>query len=354
MTKLISSCLLAAAAATCCDVAQAQNSVTLSGLVDVFAGSLQNAGDPGKLKVVNPGGMTTSFFGFSAIEDLGGGLKASVVLNAFFRNDTGAVGRFNGDPFFARDAYVALAGSYGTLSLGRGKAPNFLPTVFANPFGDSFTFSPLILHANINTARWPYSTTPSDTGWGNQVVYGTPSFGGLVANLQYQFGEQTSNVSDVSGRKNVGANLLYTSGSLSLVAFYERDQITDPNPSLITVPVNGVATPTTRKDWMVGGSYNAGFAKAYASYGQSKTDLSNFEGKTSSLGVTVPVGVGFILADVARTKASGAFNGTRTTGSVGYDYFLSKRTDLYAVALQDRVTDLNKGNTFALGVRHRF
>ena len=36
------------------------------------------------------------------------------------------------------------------------------------------------------------ATTPSDTGWSNQLVYSTPNIGGFKANLQYQFGEQVA------------------------------------------------------------------------------------------------------------------------------------------------------------------
>ena len=53
----------------------------------------------------------------------------------------------------------------------------------------------------------------------------------------------------------------------------------------------------------------------------------------------------------------GNVSGTRTTVSLGYDHFLSKRTDVYAVAMYDRVSmDIpNKSGTSALvGIRHRF
>lgn len=95
--------------------------------------------------------------------------------------DSGNPGRFGGDPFFSRDANVGLSGGFGTVTLGRGLAPNFLPTIILNPFGDSFTFSPLVLHANVplfNGTGWT-ATTPSDTGWANEIIYSTPQWGGL-------------------------------------------------------------------------------------------------------------------------------------------------------------------------------
>lgn len=44
----------------------------------------------------------------------------------------------------------------------------------------------------------------------------------------------------------------------------------------------------------------------------------------------------------------------RTTITVGYDHDLSTRTDLYAVALEDRVTGLSRGIGWGAGIRNRF
>ncbi len=334
--------------------AHAQSSVTLSGLADAFVGSMRMAGAPGRVYQVGSGGLTTSWFGMRGVEDLGGGLAATFALTSFMRVDTGSAGRFDGDPFYSRDANVGLSGRLGSVRLGRATAPNFLPTILTNPFGDSFTFSPLVLHANVNTSAWSYRTTPADTGWGNQVLYTTPSFGGLTATLQYQFGEQLNTTGNDS-KKNVGVNLIYSSGPWSAAAYYERDQVSNPgNSAPLTTVVAGVAVPETKKDWMVGGSYNPGFAKFFVTYGGAKTEVADYDAKTMSLGVSVPVGAGSILAAIARTKVEGAYDGSRTTGSVGYDYFLSKRTDLYAVLMQDRITDRSHGNSVGLGMRHRF
>lgn len=338
----------------CC--ACAQSSVSVQGLIDEYAGSMRYAGDPGRTKVLGSGGMTTSFFGFAGTEDLGGGLRAYFALNSFFRADTGKSGRFDGDPYFARDANVGIAGAYGSLQLGRAAAPNFIPTVLVNPFGNSFAFSPLVLHANVNTARWLYRTSPSDTGWSNQLIYGTPSFGGLRVNLHYQFGEQSSDTG-YKGKNNTGISATYVSGPLTVAGFYERDQISNPvNPGVITATVAGAVVPTTRKDWMLGGAYDFGLLKAYASYGRSKAEATGYRGTTSSLGASVPVGstAGQVLAAVARTKIAGSYDGTRTTVSLAYDHYLSKRTDVYAVLMRDRATAMAGGNSLGVGIRHRF
>ncbi len=126
--------ILAIACYSASCAAVAQSSVTVLGVVDAFGGRLRNAGDPAGIKVVNGGGLSTSWFGFLASEDLGDGLRATVKLTSFFRADTGMSGRFDGDPFFQRDANVALSGGFGAVTLGRSQAPNMGPSILSNPF----------------------------------------------------------------------------------------------------------------------------------------------------------------------------------------------------------------------------
>lgn len=338
-TLLVAACLAATTLG-----AQAQTTVQIMGLADVYAGSIRMAGDAASKSVVGSGGMTTSWWGMTATEDLGGGLKASAVLNGFMRVDGGETGRFTNDTQFSRDAYVSLSGGFGALALGRGKSPNFLPTVAFNPMGDSFTFSPLVLHANVslfNGTGWG-ATTPSDTGWSNQITYTTPDMAGLKANLHYQFGE----VATDNSKRNVGFNLMYSAGPLGLTAFWEKDQVSNP------VPV-ALASGATRTDWMLGGSYDANVVKGFMTFGKSSSDLAGVADKqTLSLGLSAPVGGGKVLAAYAQTKVDQG--STRDTVTVGYDYNLSKRTDVYAMLMNDKITNFESGNSVGLGVRHRF
>lgn len=332
-----------AAAALCCSGSYAQSSVQLTGLADVYAGSMKMAGDAGRRSVVNSGGMTTSWFGFKGTEDLGGGLKASFQLTSFIQVDDGTQGRFGGDTFFSRDANVSLSGGFGSVLLGRWMAPNFLPSVIGNPLGDSFTFSPLILHMDVplfNASGWQ-ATVPSDTGWSNQIVYSTPDIGGFKANLQYQFGEQPGD----NGKKNVGANFFYFGGPLTLTGFYERAQISNPG--------QGTYLGTTKKDWMLAAAYDFQVVKPYLSYGQAKADNHPDRAKTLQVGVSAPLGGGSVLASWVKTDLS-VSNLDRKTFTLGYDYFLSKRTDVYAMFMNDRITHQTKGNSFGVGIRHRF
>ncbi len=351
----------------CVSAAHAQSSVTLTGLVDLYAVSAKAPGVSGRTNGVESGGMTTSWFGFTGTEDLGGGLKANFKLTSFQRFDTGVPGRFTGDAFFSRDANVGLSGGFGAVTLGRGLAPNFLPTILFNPFGDSFKFSPLVLHKNVGLFSNPgyASSTPADTGWSNEVIYTTPTFGGLTVNLHYQFGEQNSSTNN-DNRKNLGVNAVYMNGPIGLTGYYEHDQVNNYNGNtganapltLITTAVGAANVPTTKKDWLLGGSYDAGIVKGFLTYGQTKTDSTNVEYKTTQIGASAPIGAGKLLASVASTKidnAAATIPNKRTTATVGYDYFLSKRTDVYANLMYDRLTsNISKGNAVAVGIRHRF
>lgn len=333
------------AALLCAAGAHAQSSVQLMGTVDAFAGSMKMAGDASRKSVVDSGGLTTSWFGLKGSEDLGGGLKANFALTSFIKVDAGSQGRFTNDPLFSRDANVSLSGDFGTVLLGRWMAPNFLPSVVGNPLGDSFTFSPLILHMNVplfNGTGWG-ATTPSDTGWSNQVVYSTPKFGGFSANLQYQFGEQAGD----NSKKNLGANFFYFGGPLTLTGFYERDQISNPS-------VPNTYLGTAKKDWMLLGTYDFGVVKPFLSYGQAKAENSDNKAKTLQVGASVPAGpAGKVLVDWVKTKMTQS-NVDRKTLTLGYDYNMSKRTDVYAMYMNDRITDKTTGNSFGVGIRHRF
>ncbi len=335
--------LALAVLAACAAGAHAQSSVQATGLVDVYVGSMKNSGDADRTNVLGSGGMTTSWFGFKGSEDLGGGLKANFLLTGFMRADTGTPGRFNGDPFFSRDALVSLSGDFGAVTLGRTVAPNFVPTIMMNPFGDSFTFSPLVLHQNIalfNSTGWA-GTNPSDTGWSNQVIYSSPKVGGFNANLHYQFGEQQGQ----SSKNNVGLNVNYANGPLALTAFYEDVNMTNPTPSVLA---------DSKKNWMLGANYDAGFAKLFATYGQTSAKKSDYKGKTASLGATIPLAANSrILAGWAHTKLDNS-DMKRNTVSVGYNYDLSKRTDAYAIAMYDKVKTYSSGTSFGVGIRHRF
>jgi predicted porin len=103
----------------------------------------------------------------------------------------------------------------------------------------------------------------------------------------------------------------------------------------------------------LGASYDFGAVKLFAQWSQTGIDLPLAASRDYK---TVQLGAGKLLLSVANTTRSetGVSDTKRTTWALGYDHNLSKRTDLYAVLMNDRVTGLKSGSSVAVGVRHRF
>ena len=106
---------------------------------------------------------------------------------------------------------------------------------------------------------------------------------------------------------------------------------------------------------MAGVSYDLGAVKLYGQYFRTDTPDLDTRTRTVQLGVAVPVGANRLMASVAQTRRDTPTADTRrTTAALGYDHFLSKRTDLYAVYLSDDLTGFSRTGSLALGIRHRF
>jgi predicted porin len=331
--------LLAVAAAACCASvgAQAQN-VQLYGLLDMSAGRFETAGTP-KVWRAESGNMSTSFIGFKGNEDLGGGLKATFALEHFLRLDTGSAGRFNGDAFWARNAFVGLSGAFGTTTIGRNTTPLFVSTLLFNAFGDSFGFSPSIRQLFTPTLL-PFF---GDSGWSNSIAYSSNDMNGLSFSLLGALGEGQAG----STGKNIGGNVLYFSGPLAATVAWQQVK----NGAFGTPP--GWSSQTS---WQVGASYALPVAKLYGQYSRVST-AATVDTKTTlwSFGASVPAGPGRVIAQYGNAKADLApGEATNKTLSVGYDYELSKNTDVYAVVMNDRQTGLENGNSVAAGLRLRF
>jgi predicted porin len=336
---------IALACAAFCAGAQAQSSVTIFGLVNVDAGQYQLAGQP-RVKAVDSGRMSTSFIGFKGSEDLGGGLKAVFSLEHFLRADVGAAGRFNGDAFWARSAYVGIGSDYGAVTLGRTSTPLFVSTLVFNAIGDSFGYSPSIREyfGEAGPVAGTGGALLGDSGWNNSISYSSPKVMGAILSLSGSLGEGTAGAQG----KNFGGNVIYYGGPLSASVAYQsvrNDSLAGWSPLI-----------DNQKTFQLGGAYDFGFVKPYVQYGQVKTEpVAGAEIKTKiyGLGATVPIGAGKIMAQYGQSKRDGTSSKRQIT-TVGYDYPLSKKTDVYVLGMNDRVTGLSKGNSLMAGMRLTF
>lgn len=356
--------LLGAALSIAMIPAFAQTNIQVIGTVDLFAGSLKNSGDSDRLGVVNSGGMTTSYFGFKGTEDLGQGMKAEIILTGFFRADTGASGRNASDNMFSRDSNIGISGAYGRFQLGRTVAPSFLPLAAFNPFGASFSFSPLILHGYVSTGpagsrNWT-AANASDNGWSNQLVYTSPTINGFKTNIHYQFGENTGS----SGSRNVGVNVFYTKGLFEMAGFMHDAAVSNPNSGNALIdstisPIN-YGSINRQKAYFIGGAYTVLKAKLFATYQINNSDANSakeMKDKVYSLGMSLPVSSGAFLLGYARTNRTGSLISKelhRDTLSVGYDHFITKRVDIYTIVKLDKITASETATSFGTGIRYNF
>jgi predicted porin len=339
------------AAALWSGAALAQSSVDLYGQVDAWVGTQKFPGSQ-RAWVQQGGGMSTSYWGMTGKEDLGDGYKAVFKLEGFFLPQTGAYGRFHGDSFFSRNAYVGVEAPWGTVTAGRLTTQLFVSTILFNPFSDSYVFSPMVYHTFLGLGTFPtYSTdlgVVGDSGWDNAVQYTTPSFGGLTGSAMYAFGNSAGS----NGQHKDSVQLLYFHGPFAATAVYQYVNFNSAANDLGSV-LTGL---TSQSVGQVGATYDFKFVKLYGQYMRTKTAVTtgNININTGQLGVTVPVGPGTVMASYAYSKGSGGMDQNRKSWALGYDYPLSKRTDVYAAYLSDKLSGQSNGDTLGVGIRAKF
>lgn len=178
--------------------------------------------------------------------------------------------------------------------------------------------------------------------------YVSPSLGGTVLQVQWA----PSEADGVGSR--LGASAFYSNGPLTLGLATEQIGAN-------SVPASGPAAAVINHQvtWNLSGAYAFGFGRVSAGLINTQRDYTvvvDDRIRTVQLGVTIPVGAGTVMAQVANSsqQADVGAEVTRTTTTVGYSYAFSKRTDAYAVLMNDRFTGQTDGNSVGFGLRHRF
>ncbi|MBT2792387.1 porin [Paraburkholderia strydomiana] len=314
------------------------SSVQMYGLIGMYIDSAKVSTARASTVQMGGGGMTTSFWGIRGREDIGGGNAVIFSLESFFRPNTGQMGRNTTDGLFSRNAYVGLTGAYGTFKFGEQTNPTYINQQFVNPFGSSVVFSPLIVQSY--TASYN-NTVIGDTVWQNAIEYVSPNYGGLTGTAIYSVSSTTGH----QGRDNVGLHLTYANGPLTAVFSAQR------------VRTAAVAPSTGQYLYLAGAAYDAKFMKVYGAAQMTSNNNVETGSHTYELGVSVPLTPSnVILAEWARTKHSAPRDRSdvRNTGSLAYEYILSKRTYVYAVYSYDKLTANLSGSTYGVGIQHTF
>lgn len=296
--------------------AQAQSSVTVYGVADVGF-----AKQTGKKLIQREN--HASRLGFRGVEDLGNGLSAIFTLENEFLLDSGA----QKGVFWERQAYVGLTGGFGTAIFGRTK--NLVDSVQSKvePFGADGVIG------KVNEPAMRVGVSSSRVS--NSVTYTSPKLAGAFSgSVQYV-------LSEIDGASN-GMGFLgqYDKGPVFAYIGYEKPAETKA----------GTEQPAM---WTVGGYYKFGALRLSGQYAQGDTKAAAGEYTAALLGAVYTVGQGDFKAVVSKQRQETPLFDKDTVKEVGvgYDYHLSKRTDLYAYAGRERVSAVT---SYQIGISHKF
>jgi predicted porin len=386
MRKLSLCCVLSALPV----IAHAQSSVTLYGVLDEGVMYTSNVAGGKKVFLDSLSGLFGSRWGFTGVEDLGGGLQTIFTLESGVNLNNGQFGQ--GGTAFGRQAFVGMKSvQFGTLTFGRQYDMVFY---FPEPHtAGSLVGGPVGMHPGdvdnaANTVRL-----------NNAVRYMSPVRGGFSFGGEYSLGGVAGNFTANSGY-SVGAG--YSGGPLKVGAAFEyfKNPTATAGNGFFTAYANG-ATPLSQSlnkayvpaqayqvaivaaNYAVGAvTFAASFSNVqYANLGPAflngtaifnNVDVGASYRFTPSL--SAAIGYDYLKGNgVATDKGTTVGNQHYHQVSIVTDYLLSKRTDLYfgaawqrasgtsslgmpAVADIDNLGDssTNQQLMFRLGIRHRF
>jgi predicted porin len=301
--------LTPSAAALASGAAHAQSAVTIYGFVDQAVG--KNPGVTGTHVLDSTG----SRLGFKGEEDLGDGLKASFLLEERFSPQTGQAAT----PFFKGGSWVGLGGSFGKVILGRWWTQAFLKSEFASdPFGMG------TVGESFGTVGCGGPNGCVGAFWlDNSVSYEYSANG-------FSFGSQVAEAAP-GGKRPYNVGLSYEKGGLYLG--YGHETTGDPGAKWDHATVN----------------YDFGVVKLISGYGTG-TDALGDSRRNLIVGFTAPLGsTGFLIGSYNQHKDAGVTVQSKT--SLGYQYYLSKRTKLFATLTNDSEVATSKSG-FDLGILH--
>lgn len=346
LTMRATRALAAAALAMLPGLAAAQSSVQIFGIID--AGVLAQNKSPGgdSLTRVETSGLRQSVWGFKGTEDLGNGLKAFFNLESHFDTDTGALHPSGDSPgsgtiLFRRQANVGLSGDWGSITIGRQYGPALLAHIGTEPRAMKEQFSNLYAWAyNQYEAIAGPDAVNSDNDVGifmkNSIQYRN-TFGPVSLGVLYSFGEQEGAFSDNNSIVALGAS--YT-GPVVVSGSYEymKDQKTG-NKNIEHTGL-GFALPyrnfTFKANWL-------------------RAENSGADGVRTSKVDAWGVGADWKWSDSNSATLAYYDNKDKEHGSnqtrnvvLSNDYFISKRTTLYA---QMAVVDADDGAVGAAALK---
>ena len=279
-----------------------------------------------------------SFLTFAGSEDLGSGLKASFKLEAGLglNNNATLIGAAADSSAVAnREAYVALAGGFGSVTLGNQYTQAFLTAAAVDPNGviNITGYGPVAIIGAANGVERP-----------NTITYTLPTLvTGLGVSVQKQSGTAASGALNAAGGaaaagNGTGYGINYTMGDLMVGTSNQTDASTTVGAASNKLTVNSV-------------SYDLHMVKlAYT--GLKNSASTNVVSKGSFFAVSAPFGA----VSVNYTSGTNSVASVSTKYSqAGAFYTLSKRTQAYALMGSTKAAvGTAKESVTSFGINHSF
>ncbi|WP_438393187.1 porin [Caballeronia sp. DA-9] len=333
--------------------AHSQSSMTIYGIVDegftYVNNSATSTGHSATFKLADSV-ASASRFGFRGVEDLGGGLKAIFTLENGFSVGTGIAAQ--GGALFGRQAFVGLSREdVGQLTFGRQYA-------FAYDYlGHHYATGGQTAAAGF---AWHINTLDQLNGGelNNSIKFSSADFRGFTFGAMYGFSNQagafagspaTASVGGSQRAYSFGAN--YESGPFSAgFAYSDYTYPTAATPAMAVSMANVTLNPKGTRDLRtlgVGSKYRFVKTAVYALW--TNTALQAITGPTSTVNIYEGGFIQTFRPDLfgaigfTHTKLDGGAQGKWNQVNSSLDYYLSKSTDVYILAVYQKASGANNG-----------
>ncbi|MCG5072139.1 porin [Paraburkholderia tagetis] len=319
MSRAIGGLLILGAGGTVNNVAHAQSSITLYGILDSGVEYVSHAAKKGQgsLFRLNTGNRINSRWGLTGKEDLGGGLRSIFTLESGIAMNNGTLQQ--GGRLFGRQAFVGLESDrFGSVMAGRQMTPMYRYFLALDPLAYS-----------------SYGLPAQDAqfvGRADNALDYLGHVGPFEFNALYSFGYDSTvpNGSQVPGAFRVGkqydVGARYRQGAFNLTFVYEQRQ----GQTL-------ASSSDDERRYVAGGSWQIGNATLYGGY---ELLLNNI---AATLEASPPQymaygGVRYKITPSFQVSAASYYHSYRhisahaLSSGVNADYWLSKSTALYTDA----------------------
>ncbi len=254
----------------------------------------------------------TSRLGFKGSEDLGNGLSAVFAIEYGVKISTSA-NEFSGDgSLSARNAFVGLAGGFGTFVIGRHDTPLKISTGALDYFGDTAVDNNMF-----------YTEALADRRADGTLAYISPSFSGLTLAAAIVPGENTE-ADSISDAYSLAA--MYSNGGIYVSAALEA-----ADGNIDAIGVDGRDLQQVR----IGAGYDAGMWKVAGVYETITVDNEAggddlVDSTSMNINGAVKLGGGMLVAKYFDVSDDSDDTADHDGFGIGYHYDLSKRTQVMA------------------------